>query len=505
MARIEDLPVELLLIIFSFIATPTPIREGYEGYVDDELESTIVSRANEQARKRLCSLSLVSPLFKTVAQSLLFRSFQEDSLSLDNTVSFTRALCTNPGLNESVKELMFLPFLGTELDADNEFSASDHNLFKHILDGKGLSHLGWIPKLHRRKVDIFAAFVAIQTPQLRKLALKGNISLAPFVQASAHLQPFLPYVREVTVASNPDLGRIDIGGYSSIYSLFSNLDAVSFKFGSLQGLGETFNCEVKTLNAKQIKFEMCHLTSGGLQKVIRAHKKLSSFIYNNFDSESQWRPFTLINGALTDPHFDAAEGLEALLTHKESLQTFHLTLQRPAPLMGYESIAQLRRYYSAQARFGSFAAFDQLKSLVVAQCNLSDHPEFPVSIEKIEIIDCIAPYEGLVLRIASDCANGKYPQLTAISMIIEYQYNSFFEDGRTLQGQDPGRIPSWFSGVDVTFVYTDPWSAPVDQDWHLPWPMLPDQFLEHDQWAWEDWVEHREEYVAFQKFLRLRR
>lgn len=457
-------------------------------------------QAEKQARKGLLSLSLVSPSFRSVAQVLLFRSFQEYSINLDNTVSFARALCTNPPLRENVKELVFLPFFQNK-NGVNEFSSSNHNFFKNVIDRHGLSDLQWIPKLHQREVDFFAAFVAIQTPQVTKLSLKGDSSLAPLVQASKRVHPFLPNLGEVTVLGNWNLAGFDIGVNSGIYSLFSKLNVVSFKYGSLLGLGETFNYEAGTLDTEHIKFEMCHMTLRALHKVMRAHKKLSSFTYSNFDPILGMRPLRWITGVRTDRHFDAAEALEAVLIHKESLQTLHLTFGRDREdhMCSQGGTALLRNYYSTQTKFGSFAPFNQLKTIIVTQSHLRVHPEFPGSIEKIEITDCIAPIEDLMSNIASDCTNGKYPALTAISIAISHQYHAFFRAGSLVRAPRCGRIQSWFSGVDIKFTYYEPWGVgrglygrPGGPDGNSGGQLSSDA----------RWLQHRNHHLAFEALLR---
>lgn len=514
MLNIQDLPPELLTRIFFFIAPPRgPISpdviEELKAREARELSNNAKASANTNAdgddaskpsqdhgiddsdweddmddkngkvysrpHKDLRNICLVSRLFRDLAQPFLFYSFEETGLAgpLVQTVSFARALYTRPELGEYVRELDIMYPLDDE--KPKPLSAEDAKFFGAAIKSLQLGdqEKTWISGLvNRVDLSILTALLINKTPHLRELFLPGDsIRMGPLSHLLSLKPTLLSELQSFSFEGEDEFLGIDIATHYQIFTL-PKLKDVNLTFANL--LDKTFPASWApgTLAVEKAVFRRCHMDVGGLRRFVQACKNLKSFTYNSFLSGMP-RP-------CRKPEFDTSQAYEAILPHKDTLEHFELVFA--GSILEMESLGG---HLTDLGKLGSFRDFPVLESLSIGHNLLPLHPQFPPSLKKFYIEDCISSIRDMVGLIADDCKKGLYPNLTVFKV-----FSTDITEAIKLPGQiiPAGKTPEQcfsslrdlFNGTKVDFMI-----APY-QVWDLDDLMDYDDYEDDDDMDFDD-------------------
>ncbi|KAJ5524109.1 hypothetical protein N7494_010759 [Penicillium frequentans] len=389
MVHIQDLPMEILYMIFSFVLgrPANPLNDkGVLANIEPSDDRTHEEEAEEEAEKKILEIMerdnlrqmcLVSATFRDIAQPLLFHSFQCESSpsgDLRKTIYFAKAIYRRPKLGEYVKEFKFKHLLFRPVP--ERLPADDAKLCKLAIQALELGdqEKRWISLVRTYDFSVIIALVVVKLPNLRGLTLKGFLNLATRFKPLFDRDPsFLSQLRFLHIKGT--LMSSDLALYEDF-----------FTYPRLQHL----------------RLEYCNL--------------------NDASFPSAWTPGSLAAETLVicDSCIDSGEirklmqawGLEAAHPHKETLEYFHVELARSATALN-----DIQKYLSSCAKFGSFREFTALKTIMVPHAYLPVHPELPRSLEQIDITDCNSSIQNMAQNIAKDARKGLYPELLHVRVL----------------------------------------------------------------------------------------
>ncbi|KAJ5912001.1 uncharacterized protein N7473_001304 [Penicillium subrubescens] len=424
MVHIQDLPIELLRLILSFIADPED--EPFLKLPDraDQSAKAKGGNANELERddqyddddadeyENLRNICLVSRRFRELAQPLLFRYFDDDGLAgdLSKTISFAKTIYRCPHLGKLVQDISILP-IPFCLGGPRQLTVEDSEFFKGAIQDLQLADQeeAWISAMEKSDLGVFGALLVNKTPNLRGLHLPGGqFSMKPFTHLFSRNPSFLSDLESLWIECEDEFSGYNIASYQEFLTLpklvfptFENGDLLDASFPSTWAPG--------TLMTEQVAFHRCHIDAGSIRKFMRACKKLKSFTYQNFslDPHDQRTPSTRATA-----EFNAAQAHEAALLHKNTLEHFHLEFARDP--WDFENPEE---YLSSRVKIGSFRDFVVLETIFLPHALLPPHPQFPRSLKTLHITDCNSSIRDLVQNIAIDCKNGLYPDFTDFKVL----------------------------------------------------------------------------------------
>lgn len=463
MVLLQDLPVELLKHILSFIADPEDdsfldapgkanqsakakgdnAKEPEKGnkYGDDDYDE-------DEALRNIC---LVSRLFRDLAQPLLFRYFEDDCLDgyLTKTVSFARSIYRRPELGQHVQYISLVP-APFGAGPPERLPKEDSDLFKRAIKDLRLGdqEKTWVGAMESSDLSVFAALLANKTPNLRGLHLPGGqMFMKPVSQLFTRDSSFLSNLESLWIECDDEYAGYPIASYHELVTL-PKLVSMTFEFGDLVDAKFPSTWAPGTLSAKHVVFHHCHVDAGAIQKLMQACKKLESFTFQNFSLDPHDRR-TPMPG--TAPQFNAAQSLEAALLHKETLEHFHVEFARDP-----WEIENLDAYLSSRVKVGSFRNFAVLESIFIPHALLPPHPQFPRSLQTLHITDCNSSIHEMVQKIAKDCKNGLYPDFEDFKVLaIDITSPIKLPGQRIPQGKTPEQcflgLRDLFKGTKVDF------------------------------------------------------
>ncbi|KAG0154101.1 hypothetical protein PDIDSM_1481 [Penicillium digitatum] len=419
MVHIQGLPIELLHLIFSFLAPPEDDLDQLSG---DQTTTAKIGSAKElndnvsddgecDVIETLRNVCLVSRKFREVAQPLLFRELYDDGLAgdLSPTIPFTKTIYRRPDLGKHVHQIIIMP-LPFHPGASDSLAAEDVEFFKGIIKGLQLADEEdtWISAMEKSDLSIFAALLANSAPNLRELHVPvRQFPIQPFIQLFSHNPEFLSNLESIWIESDDELSGFDIASYEKFVTL-PKVTFSTFEYGDLFDESFPSTWLPGTLETQELAFHHCHIDAGAIKKFLQACKKLKTFTYNNFSLDPIDRR---IMRAGTVPEFDAKQAHEAALIHKDTLELFHLEYAMELP-----DVDDIEQLISSHVKVGSFRDFSVLETILIPQASLPPHPQFPSSLETLHITDCKSSIRELTQNIAADCKNGLYPKLTNVKV-----------------------------------------------------------------------------------------
>ncbi|EED22626.1 conserved hypothetical protein [Talaromyces stipitatus ATCC 10500] len=404
MVHIQDLPVELLGQILEFVTEredETPDENGDELNIEDINDDT-------DKLKDLRNICLVSRSFRDLAQPLLFRDFDEDGTSGDMTkiVSFAKSIYRNPELAKHVQRISIEAVAPPNVLDTMRLDREDFVFFKGVVKQLQLAEQEkvWISALKKADLSIFIALLVNQTPNLRHLCLPGGeFSMEPILRLFQRNPSLLSNLELFWIDSQDECAGHSIAAYARILTL-TKLRTAGFEYGDLDRTSFPASWTPGVLAVEDLAFHHCHIDAYALQKLTKACKKLKSFAYNNFSLDPRVQR-TMISEDVRE--FNAAQAHKAMLQHKDTLEHFNLAFASDL-----WDVEDLEEHIEKQIKIGSFRDFAVLESVFISHELLPPHPQFPHSLQILQITDCNVSVRGMVQNIANDCKNGLYPNLT---------------------------------------------------------------------------------------------
>ncbi|KAJ5992131.1 hypothetical protein N7451_007855 [Penicillium sp. IBT 35674x] len=414
MVHIQDLPLEIFYLIFSFVLgrSANPLNDKgafanidltndrtYEEEAEEEAEKSIVEQMERDNLRRMC---LISGMFRDIAQPVLFHSFQCDS---PTTVSFAKAIYRRPELGDYVKEFTCKHVVYKPVP--ERLPADDAKLFKLAIQALELGdqEKRWISLMRNYDFSVIIALVVVKLPNLRGFTLKGFLNLATRFKPLFDRDPsFLSQLRSLDVRST--LISSNVALYEDFFTRPS-LQYLRLEYCNLNDASFPSTWTPGSLAAENLVIRDSCIDSGGIRKLMQAYKKLTVFSYQNFIPRPGVMP-----PETPATHFTPEEALEAADPHKETLEYFHVELARSPT-----DLNDIQIYLSSCAKFGSFRDFTALKTIVVPHAYLPVHPKLPRSLEQIDITDCNSSIQNMAQNIANDAKNGFYPELLHVRVL----------------------------------------------------------------------------------------
>ncbi|KAJ5142947.1 uncharacterized protein N7515_001734 [Penicillium bovifimosum] len=385
MVNLQDLPLELLQGILSFIANNNDID------IDEEF---------------------FSREFRDLAQPLLFRNFTDDvNTDRNKTIRFTKAIYERPGLGEHVRHVTIKPL---PIKYTGKGIAKEHiKFYEGIIKDLQLGDMEkeWLISMRNDGVNglgLLIALLVTKTPNLRHLHMPdGQSRDRPFLYFFSRHPSFLSNLTSVSIEGDYKDTAVIIPDHEQLLSL-PKLKSVVIESGHLDHSFPS-SWTTGTLSADEFSFQGCHFVPEALKKFMRACKSLKSFTYTKFDVIPSQRPF----GDLleTHPEFNAAQATEEALQHKDTLEVFSVELATDR-----EGYVDVKNYNSTRVNYGSFADFSVLKKICVSHAYLPAHPQLPATLEKLHISSCHSSTWEMARNISTDCKKGLYPQLTEVKV-----------------------------------------------------------------------------------------
>ncbi|KAJ6007419.1 hypothetical protein N7540_011395 [Penicillium herquei] len=440
MVNIQDLPVELLTQILTFVGEPAEPND-----YDLELGPDTFGLLEIWDLIEACS---VSRKFRAITQPLLFRVFEDDNLDdLKKSISFANTLCLRPDLGKHVQMISMLPLApiepGASLKPDEKDLVAIQKAIKKLRLGP--NEAVWQKTLALGDPSVFAAIITSMTPNLRSLTLAGGIIYTtPFSHLFLRDPSFLSKLTTVKIESNEEFGGYNIAYYEELLTR-PKLAKVLFQYGDLWEEKFPKSWKHGSLNIEDLEFGHCRVDGSSIQMLMKACKKLKYFTFSSltFDPRKARDP-----SPIPDSQFNAPQVLEATVLHKESLEHFQVEFERfPWDL---ENPVE---YVSSCVKFGSFRPFKVLKTITVPHAYLPDHPQFPASVKELNITDCNTSVRTMAANIANDIKAGLYPNLISVKChALDITVTVKLPD----QSRPPGKSPAdCFLEVQDLFIKTD--------------------------------------------------
>ncbi|KAJ5780510.1 hypothetical protein N7457_005670 [Penicillium paradoxum] len=487
MARIHDLPLELLQHILSFIANPGNYfrpdgAETNKTAESGDIQPLDLEEDDFDYNGVLHKLCLVSRGFREIAQPLLFRHLYDVGFGGEPsaTSSFTKAIYRHPHLGRHVQDITIttLPF---SLHGHKSFTGEDIKFFKSVLKDLELGdrEKAWLAALERYDANVFTALLTNKTPNLRGLHLCVGHGCATGMRKHLFIQnpSYLSNLEYLFIEATKGWAGHVISAFEN-FLLLPKLKSFTVQHGALLDKFFPITWTPGTLAIERLAFRYCHIEAGALESLFQACKKLKSFTYNNYTLNPHEQPFTPDD---IPPEFTAAEFTKAALLQKDTLESFRLEF----------ALDQWEMFYAGEEdlsliKIGSFRNFTVLKSIVLQHAYLPAHPQFPASLKTLHITDCNASIRELCQNLATDCQNGLYPNLTEFKVFaFNITLPIRLHDQTIPQGKTPAQcfmeLRDMFKGTKVDF-HIIPYQLPdfddEDED---------DEYYEHDDFDDDDY------------------
>ncbi|RAK84184.1 hypothetical protein BO79DRAFT_232567 [Aspergillus costaricaensis CBS 115574] len=427
MVRIQDLPQELLLQIFSSVAHSNPSNPQDQTtrffdestktqsqqppadrlfprppwvaeYEDDETDETDEEIPGDNGKGGsaqiqeiidLYNLCRVCHLFRELAQPLLFEHVDLSGFpgDLRNLVSLTRTVLRRPSLGEHIRSLPVLPDHDHHVfhQSPQPLTANDRKLFTSSIRDLRLDkedERDWMSVLKEEEFDysLMVVLLILKAPNLRMLTLAGGDDL---------LKGY-PLAFYEEMISRLQLRLIDIEEAHLSDDLFPAC------------------WTPQSLTMNRIGLHLCHIDAPSVTKLLRACRTVTSFTYDNFTTDPEDQPHNL--RPVREP--TAPELSAALLPHKDSLEGLTMTWNREP----WER-ENIQDYVARQAKIGSLRDFSVLRRLTVQQAFLPPQPQFPPTLEELTVEDCNIPVRGLAEHLAQERRQGRLPALKSVKML----------------------------------------------------------------------------------------
>ncbi|KAJ5114076.1 hypothetical protein N7456_002610 [Penicillium angulare] len=411
MGHLENLPVEIISLIVRFIANED-IRKTDGGEDDPECYYD----DGPHGYHTLIDLCLTSESLRKIAQPMLFEHLEDDDPYgvLRKVGFFARTIWDRPDLAKHVQAIEVVPGewgVADALIAPGRRPALDAPTVKRYeADIKSLKLADkdlWIESLRQRDISTLTALVANRTPNVRKISIPRQLKMDRFNRIFDRNPSFLSEL-EIFFAESDNTGDcLDVNLCDRILTR-PNLKHVLFDVGTFCNASSKSKLPPGSVAAEQVFFRHCHIDSDSIQTLMKACKNLVHFTRANFWPDKIRRVPT--DGLPNE--FTAPELLKAILLHKDTLETFRVDFFHDA-----SDLENLEEYVSSCSKFGSFRDFSVLKTILVPQAYLNDHPEFPSSMEHLTINDCSFSIHKMTENIAKDYHKGLYPHLTSIRVV----------------------------------------------------------------------------------------
>ncbi|KAJ5123957.1 uncharacterized protein N7515_007782 [Penicillium bovifimosum] len=411
MVNLQDLPLEVLLEILSFIPTTDDL---YEDDADRAIGTDV-----------LYNTCLVSRKFRDLAQPLLFRDFtgrgmhKKRDINRDKTICFTKAIYARPDLGEHKHNIEFYTGIIKDLQL-------------------GDMEKDWIRAMYSKQLGLLMALLVNKTPNLHSLHMPvGGTVFELFPVFFSRDPSFLSNLTSVAIGTTfPSTGS-DMKYYQELLSL-PNLRDASIDSSALLDMSFPSSWTPGTLSANTFSFHGSHWEAGALRKFMRACKSLECFFF------SPPRPYKS-TGA---PGFNAAQATEEALRHKDTLKVFQVEFSADNE--------NLEEYSSTLVKYGSFAGFSVLQDLRVSHAYLPAHPQLPATLQRLSISNCNSSIRDMAQNIATDCKKGLYPHLTRVSVsALDITAPIKFPGQRIPEGQTAEQcllsLQDMFKGTEVEF------------------------------------------------------
>lgn len=474
MVHIQDLPIELLKHILSFIADPhhdesslkladraiqksrAEERAGNEVDTDDEDDDNDDDDDDDDDDEddeveNLRNVCLVSQVFRKLAQPLLFHDFEDDGLCGDirKTISFTRSIYRNPDLGRHVQCVTMAAPIPFDPNGPRRLDAEDSLLFKSAIKDLRLGDQedAWITAIQELDLSIVLAVLVNKTPNLRELFLPGGqFSPQPFNHLFNQNPSFLSSLEFLWIDCEDEFFGYDIASYERFLTL-PKLVFATFEYGDLEDASFPFTWTPGTLAIERVGFHHCHIDAGAIQKFMQACKKVKSFTYENFSPDLQGQRSPSRKAA---NEFNAMDAHKAALLHKDSLEFFNLAFSRLS--RGVPNFTA-----SGPVKIGSFNDFSVLDCIYISHALLPSHPHFPPSLETLHITDCNTSIRDMVQKIATDCKKGLYPNFAVFRVLsVDVTQPIRLPGQRIPPGKTPAEcflsLQEMFKGTKVDFM-----------------------------------------------------
>jgi hypothetical protein len=510
MDRIQDLPIEVLSHILSFVAEPdlappdevekakATVRTEEKALAKLQIEEKALAKAEaknsteglehddgvddwediddseadsdddryDNEFEDLRNLCLVSHRFRDLAQPLLFRNFDDDGLDGDiyKAVSFAKVIYRRPELGKYVQFLSLrVPELpGPWNPQPRETTPEDIEFFKGVVQGFGLGDesRAWMKAIEATDPGIFLALMANKTPNLRYLNMPGGqIFMNPLKYLMKRDSSLLSKLESICIECEPEHAGYNIAGFQDFLTL-PGVQTLVAENGDL--LDEKFpsTWKPRSLSTEIVNLLHCHMDAGALHRFMLACKKVRHFSYASFSlhpDDQRVRPQTT--------EFNATQGYEGALLHKDTIEKFELEFELNQSRWEVENLAE---HINSRPKVGSFREFPALQKIVVQHEMLPAHPQFSPALRSLRITDCYISIRNMVQKIATDTLNGLYPNLTSfIVLAVDVTQPIRLPGQRIPPGQTPEQcflsLKDMFKGTKVDFEIL-PYRMPAPED-----------------------------------------
>lgn len=421
MPRLQDLPNEILDRIFTLTV---PIIGG-----DDEVDAFTIPGQNmayktpkagasqdsldwAESCDIIVNLCLVSRRFRDIAQPLLFSEYHDDGTSTGDFsmfLKFTKALFLRPDLGEKVKLITLYP-IEDDFEWNMDVSAEDEAFFTPIIKGFNLASSEeeyWLKAMRKLDLSLFVAMLVTKTPNLRELALPADcFFMPPLNQLLARNPSLLKNLDQVWLKGDSDkFEGYTMQAFEQFFTL-PNMKRPVIEYGNLTSMGYPETWTPGSLATEDVAFIDCHMDVSSIEKFTKACRCLKAFTFRS------WYPNTIRirDTRAVDPKlFTIPQALDALLTHKNTLESLHIELPRTLEEGGTAEAVQ--GYTRSTEQIGHLRDFVALKSILLPHVVLPAKPEFPPNIEEIHISDCNASIRDQVAHLAAAVKRNEYPAL----------------------------------------------------------------------------------------------
>ncbi|KAE8419899.1 hypothetical protein BDV36DRAFT_293791 [Aspergillus pseudocaelatus] len=419
MVQLQDLPIEVLSHCLSFIRWPYPAR----ALAWNSLHINDPSDITYRTRRSLMNISLVSRIFRDLAQPLLFRDFEDNNEddNLRRLIRFLKAVIVRPQLGKYVQVVALHPIDYELLDDLKEVLPSqDINFFTRAVQELELGdqEQAWLSVTNRDDASILLALLLTKTPNLRLLYFTGSaFSMKPLSPLFARDPSFLSNLEELCIQGYEDPDH-DIADFHEFLAR-PRLKRFISDSGDLAYRSILTPSAPNTLTMERCYLRHCQLYSDNLKKLTQACKKLTHFMFIGWSRSLG----TFLNPGRT-PLFDEVDLFEALLPHQDTLT--HLDIE----FLDGRIPPQIRLYPKLPGgKLPSLRGFTVMIDLTVQFSLLKPRPEFPSTLKRLTITDCNASLWNMTYCIATDCKNGRYPELEKIQLLSE-NATQLIEPGR---------------------------------------------------------------------------
>ncbi|KAL2844429.1 hypothetical protein BJX68DRAFT_242988 [Aspergillus pseudodeflectus] len=456
MDRLQRLPTELLSRIVSLIL------ESAWGAGDEPPSD----RASPEERRALYNVCLVSRQLRAVAQPFMFRylevSDREDAYPDGGLVQthiqllmrFTIALCLNPDLGKHVRFVELDSFAKPGPRNTTALGSDFHTVLGAALGELPLhdrERQSWRYALRQCDLSIPMALIAIKAPNLRVVRFNHGHGILERLSTLRESCPSLLSRLEqlhLTLSDHTETGY-NIAQYTPLLTLPS-LREFSFEDADLYGKNCPSAWKPGTLETQDIDLAHCHCDASGVEKLLRACKKVTGFTFQTLASHAD--SFNPRGRGPYEPN--AGDIHAALLPHKETLQFLQLDLWRKATLL--VSIEGYQTFCSSRVKLPSLRDFPLLEFVEIQHALLPEAPQFSPALKLLHITDCNSSIRNMVGNIAADCKNGRYPKFERFRVsALDITRPIKLPGQRIPQGQTPEQcfrsLSAVFEGTSVDF------------------------------------------------------